>query len=315
MSRQEYFNFIEEKLSGLAYRIEMRGGLNLLDLHLHSENFYNDLFNILFDWSLQNCNTTCQNTAGIDLIDSKNKTVLQVSATTTKQKVESTLAKLSKYADYSFKFISISKDADKLRKQKFKNPHKLKFDPSEDIYDVPGLLCIISSMPIEKLKTVYEFIKKELKNEPDPSKLESNLTTIINIISKEDWGQKTNSYENIPYEIEKKITYNQLDSARVLIEDYNIHYHRIEKIYSDFDKQGVNKSMSVLNCIRSEYLSFCKNQTPDQCFFSIIDIVKQKILSSSNYSGLPEEELELCVQILVVDAFIRCKIFKNPERL
>ena len=39
------------------------------------------------------------------------------------------------------------------------------------------------------MKEVYDFLKKELKNEPDPEKLESNLTTIIKIISKEDWSQ------------------------------------------------------------------------------------------------------------------------------
>jgi hypothetical protein len=28
---------------------------------------------------------------------------------------------------------------------------------------------------------------------------------------------------------------------------------------------------------------------------------------------IPQEEMEMCVGILVVDAFIRCKIFKNPN--
>ncbi|MFH1962854.1 MAG: SMEK domain-containing protein [bacterium] len=40
MSRLKYFNFIEEKLNFLAYRIEVRGGLNILDLHLHSEDIF-----------------------------------------------------------------------------------------------------------------------------------------------------------------------------------------------------------------------------------------------------------------------------------
>jgi hypothetical protein len=37
------------------------------------------------------------------------------------------------------------------------------------------------------------------------------------------------------------------------------------------------------------------------------------IEESSNYRVLPFEELEMCVDILVVDAFMRCKIFENPE--
>ena len=120
-------------------------------------------------------------------------------------------------------------------------------------------------------------------------------------------------FEIIPYDIEIKISYNQLEKAKVLIDDYKVHYHRIDKIYSDFDKQGVNKSLSVLNGIRNEYILLADNVSPDQCFFSIIDKVVRKIRESANYTAIPDEELTLCVQILVVDAFIRCKIFKNPS--
>jgi hypothetical protein len=42
---------------------------------------------------------------------------------------------------------------------------------------------------------------------------------------------------------------------------------------------------------------------------NVIDI----ILKSKNYREIPYEELEMCVDILIVDAFVRCKIFKNPE--
>ena len=313
MNRSKYFNFIESKLSLLATRIEMRGGLNILDLHLHSENFYLHFFKVLFGWKLQNLNAVYQNAAGVDLVDKTNKIIVQVSATATKQKVESALAKdLSAYKGYSFKFISISKDTKDLRTKIFSNPHNLTFSPAEDILDVPSLLASIIQMDTGRQKEVYEFLKKELKEDPDPEKIESNLTTIIKILSKEDWSQGGSGFETVPYDIEAKISYNQLDAARVLIDDYKIHYPRIEKIYSDFDKQGANKSLSILNGIRTEYIAIGSVASPDQWFFSIIEKVVQKILASANYTPIPEEELKLCVQILVVDAFIRCKIFKNP---
>ncbi|HAB54219.1 MAG TPA: hypothetical protein DCE80_18900 [Ignavibacteriales bacterium] len=314
MNRQTNFNFIKEKLSLLATCIEMSGGLNILDLHLHSENFYLHFFNLLFGWELQNLNAVQKNAAGVDLVDTSNKIIVQVSATATKQKIESALAKnLSNYKGYAFKFISISKDAKNLRTKTFSNPHNLTFSPDDDIFDIPSLLKLICSMDIDQQKGVYEFLKKELKSEPDPEKIESNLTTIIKILSKEDWSQGTSGFETLPYDPEIKISYNQLDTARVLIDDYKIHYHRIDKIYSDFDKQGVNKSISILNVIRTEYLDLGAKVSRDQCFFSIIDKVSQKIRASANYTPIPDEELVLCVQILVVDAFIRCKIFKNPS--
>jgi hypothetical protein len=313
MNRLNYFNLIEEKLGYLAYQIKLRGGLNLLDLHLHSENFYLHFLKVLFGWELQNRNAINQNAAGIDLVDTTNKIVVQVSATANRQKIESALAKnLVAYKGYSFKFISISKDAKNLRTKTFSNPYNLTFQPAKDIFDISALLNVSTVMTIDQQKEVYEFLKKELKSEPDPEKIESNLTTIIKILSKEDWSQGVPDFETVPFDVEAKISYNQLNTARVLIEDYAVHYHRIDKIYSDYDRHGANKSLSILKSIRTEYAKLGAVDSPDQCFFSIIEKVVQKILASANYTPIPEEELALCVQILVVDAFIRCKIFKNP---
>ena len=66
MNRSEYFDFVERKLSELATRVQLRGGLNILNLHLHSENFYCDLLNLIYSWSLHNLNATDTNAAGID---------------------------------------------------------------------------------------------------------------------------------------------------------------------------------------------------------------------------------------------------------
>ena len=315
MNRLNNFNYIEDKLNYLAYRIESRGGLNLLELNLHSENFYLHFLNLLFDWDLKNLNSEKQNVAGIDLVDTKNNIIIQVSATASKQKIESALAKdLSQYRGFCFKFIAISKNASSLRLNKYINPHNLEFTPAKDIYDVSGLLKIILGMNITRQAAIYDFLEKELKHEPDPQKMESNLTSIINVLSKEDWNLKKVGFEVDSYSIEDKISYNQLDQAKTIIDDFKIHYSRIDKIYSEYDKQGSNKSQSILNGIRSEYIDWAVNSviTPDQCFLKIIDSVIKKIKKSANYIHIPEEELELCVQILVVDAFIRCKIFKNP---
>ncbi len=317
MNRSEYFNYIERELSILATRINVRGGLNILDLNIHAENFYLHFFNLLFGWNLSNINSIQQNAAGIDLVDTTNSIIIQVSSTATKQKIESALNKkdISNYPGYSFKFISISKDIEDLRTKTFANPYNLTFSPASDIFDIASLLKIIVCLEIDQQKGIYDFLKKELKSEPDPEKIESNLATIIKILSKENWNQESLGFEVVPYDIEEKISYNQLDTARVLIDDYKIHYCRIDKIYSDFDKQGVNKSISILNGIRKEYLKLALETvvSPDQLFLLVIEKVIQKIRGSANYTPMADEELDLSVQILVVDTFIRCKIFKNPS--
>jgi len=315
MNRPNYFNVIEERLNLLAERIKSRGRLNMLELNIHSESFYHHFLNELFGWNVLNENENKQNVEAIDLIDHTNKFVLQVSSTASKQKIESSLSKdsIKSYKGYKFKFVSIARDADDLRKETFKNPHGITFDPASDIIDKNSILSRIKGLPLDDQKRMYEFIKKELISEIDQLKLESNLATVINILSKEDWNKNEPIAEINSFEIDRKISYNDLDSAKMIIEDYSVHYNRVDKIYTEFDTQGSNKSSSVLSTIRQEYAKLKSNLSDDQLFFEVISKVQEKVLNSYNYTSIPFDELELCINILVVDAFIRCKIFENPE--
>lgn len=315
MNRPNYFNVIEERLNLLALRIISRGRLNILDLHGHSENFYQFFLNEIYCWVVTNENDIKQNVEAIDLIDHTNKYVLQVSSTASKQKIESSLSKSSikSFIGYTFKFVSIARDADELRKETFKNPHGITFNPTNDIIDKNSILSKIRGLNITDQERIYKFVKNELVMEIDPLKLESNLATVINILSKEDWNKKEPFGEINSFEIDRKISHNNLDSAKMIIDDYSVHYSRVDKIYTEFDSQGSNKSNSVLSTMRQEYAKLKSNLSDDQLFFEVISKVQEKVLNSSNYTSIPFDELELCINILVVDAFIRCKIFENPE--
>lgn len=315
MNRSKYYAYIEEKLNTLATRINYRGKLNILDLHVHSENFYLNFFNKLYGWNLENLNNRLQNVEAIDLIDCSKKIIVQVSATNTKQKIESALKKdiIKKHKDYTFKFISISKDAGDLRGKEYTNYHNVKFIPVNDIYDMTSILAHILPLEIGKQKKIYKFIKDELGGEVDIVKLESNLATIIDILSKEDWDIRDSPASIDSFEIERKISFNNLDRAKNMIDDYKIHHNRIDRIYSEFDLSGKNKSSSVIGAIRKEYIKAKKTIHDDDLFFQVSDRVQEKVIRSANYVKIPIDELELCINILVVDAFIRCKIFENPE--
>lgn len=316
MNRSRYFDYIDEKLNILAWRIEKRGKLNLLDLNIFSETFFADMLNILFGFQLKNLNNEKQNVEGIDLVDEKNKIIAQVSSTCTKQKVESSLAKdiLEKYKGYRFKFISISKDAKKLKQNTFYNPHNVLFEPMNDIIDIPFVQNKILSMQIDQQRYCYEFFKKEFGNDIDIVKVDSNLATIINILAKENLDIRPEIPEVIAFEINKKIEYNDLLKIRGIIDDYKVYYKKLNEKYEEYDKQGVNKTLSILSIIRNQYFELSSNVKVSQdLFFSIIDSIIDIIVKSKNYIEIPYEELEMCVHILVVDAFIRCKIFENPE--
>jgi len=287
----------------------------MLDIHLHSENFYLHFFNLLYSFQLENLNTKLQNVEAIDLIDHTSKIIIQVSATCTKQKVESALNKpiLNQYKNYSFKFISISKDATELRKKTFNNPYSLVFNPASDIYDIVFVLRDVLNKKAEELKKIYTFIKEELGSEIDIVKLDSNLASVINILSREKWDDANKSESVNRFDIERKITHNDLKDSKELINEYCQFNGKVDQKYSEFDAMGSNKSNSVLATIKREYLRLKNTGTPDFVFQTVIEKIKEKVLESANFVEIPIDELELCIDILVVDAFIRCKIFENPQ--
>jgi len=320
MQRKNYFDYIEEKLAILSIRVKNRGKLNILDVHMHSENFYRDLMNLLYDWSLNNINNSIQNVEAIDLIDYNKKIIVQISATVTKAKIEKSLDKkiIEKYAQrgYKFKFVSIAENADKLRKQNYQNPYGVGFEPQNDIFDISSLEKDIIDLQAEKMERVYQFIKTELGNMPDSISFNSDLATIINILAE----VKLDSDEPLGninmYEIDKKIAFNKLDIASMIINDYKIFYNQIEKKYREFDRMGLNKSMLILQLLRRMYIDALLNNkynNSDLLFVGLIDEVKEIVKNSRNHSEISKETLEVCASMLVVDAFMRCKIFKNPE--
>ncbi|RYZ87350.1 MAG: hypothetical protein EOP04_11890 [Proteobacteria bacterium] len=315
MKSKAYFDLCTRKLAVLATEVELRGSVNILDVHVHCEDFYARFLNLLFGYSLENLNATQQNSAGIDLIDKTGKIVLQVSSTATFDKVQTALShtKLAGLKGYLFKFVSIAKDASDLRKKVFDNPHGLNFSPIGDIIDLKSITTILLHSVPSKQKQIYSFLHEELPlSEVEPPS-ETNIAALINILSAEDLSPHAQSGSPIPFSIDDKLVFNNLVVAKELVENYAVYQPRIDALYASFDAAGKNRSTSVLGTFHSIYLKLKKDgEKDDDLFFSIIEAVMEAAKKSANYVAISEEELELCIQILAVDAFMKCRIFKRP---
>lgn len=317
MNRDIYISYIEERLFTLCYRIEQRGKLNVLNYHLHSENFYRDFLNLLYGWKLENLNNVMQNVEAIDLIDETNKIFIQVSATNTKKKIDDTFKKsiFQSYTGYTFKFVSIARTADGLRKKKYCVPQNISFTTTQDMYDLSIILKTIYNLDIDKIEEIYNFIKKELGVDTSVEKLESNLTTIIKLLAKEDLNNPSKLIVQNSFEIDRKIEFNKLKNSRRLINVYKIYQGTVDKIYSFFDQMGQNRSLFVSQHINKIYISLLSKKAGDDLFQCISEKVCEEIRNSANFQSntMTIEEMTTCVDILIVDTFIRCNIFENPE--
>lgn len=223
MNRSHIFQSCALLLGALCARVEMLGKLNILNLHVHCEDFYAELLNRLYSLQLKNMNAYVQNAEGVDLIDSTAKVLLQVSSTATMQKINSALGKdLSEYKGHGFRFMSISKDASHLRKATYSNPHELTFNPAEHIYDVGSLLRIIQHLDLAKQREIYEFLRNELSEQGYERLMEeSNLASVINIIAKENLDVSPDAMP-VDFNVDEKVALNGLEAAAGVIEDYKI---------------------------------------------------------------------------------------------
>jgi hypothetical protein len=314
MKRKEYIDYIKDKLALLAVSIKTNGKLNLLELNIHAETFFAGLFNVFFDLKLNNINETEQNADGIDLVDNINKEVFQVTATNTKTKINHSLGRnLTKYANYHFRFVVIVPDASDLKNNTYENPHNLLFDPKRDIYANADLLRILmGKTDIIEIKKVYDYFINEFEGPRDKEDYFSHISAIISILSEGRLSETNHEQSVSVFEIEEKIKFNSIQRVACIIRDLAVFSPKLDAIYSEFSKAGKNTSCFVLNKIRSFYIELVSCKNSDEKFMTIIDRVHDLVLNSTNCPKIACEELEYCIQIVIVDAFIRCKIFEHP---
>lgn len=166
MKRKNNCDDFLKKLLFLNREIELRGKLNFNDLAVHSEDFYINLFNQLLDLNLKNLNIIKSNATAIDLLDSENKIIIQVTATCTKQKIENTLKKeiLKSYADQNYKiqFVFVGFQNDRIKSWTFLNPFQIEFDPKKNIFLTEDIVRVFNTLDIPSQEGILELINLEL---------------------------------------------------------------------------------------------------------------------------------------------------------
>lgn len=166
LTRENYIKSISDNLALFQKSIEFRTELNMYDLNINAENFVRDLLNIIFNYSLENLNFTNPNQIGIDLGDTINKIAVQVTSTTNRKKVISTIDKFIKgklYEKYSYLYVFVLKDKQQKYK-KFDTYGCFDFHEIDNIIDIKSLLKRIQDLELAKLEELHTFVDREISN-------------------------------------------------------------------------------------------------------------------------------------------------------
>ena len=320
LKHSEYMVKITEKLSMSAFIIKFKGMQAQFDDHKYMEVFYRELLNMVFNYQLENAKT---NQPGYDLIDKKNYILFQVTAEDTKTKVNDTIKKINKiseeYKGYNLKFMIISERDSKLKNGVFDDV-KIVFNPKNDIVDLNYLVNQIGSLPLDRIEDVLAFIDKSLPlSNNSVVSINNNLYEVVKAIAMNYVEEESVGFEELPmkFKIEDKIRFNDLIDCYATISDLSGYHVFINNIYEQQAREGNTMFERVLRKIQREYRDIIVNNesySSNKIFHELCERITNQILLDDRLKDeFDRDVLEECVEIIVVDAFIKCKIFKRPE--
>ena len=120
---------------------------------------------------------------------------------------------------------------------------------------------------------------------------------------------------------DEKILYNNIINYKPTIEEYSIYQGKLNNIYEEIENQGSTKKAFLLQNIKTLYLKEKGKYkdiseiraNADLIFENIENEIWEILEGSSNLnSELPIETLNIAILIVMVDAFMRCKILEEP---
>ena len=316
MELKRLTSIITSRLAYLSSEVRLSGSMNLLDSNVLLEDVFKEILNITYGLKLQNANLIKQNIKAIDLIDCSSKTIIQVSSDNSKAKVQTSLDKieLPKYEGYTFKFVCISKGVSHLKKHHFNVPEGISFNAETDCYDDKRILRDVLAKDIDTIRNLASYLEKSILPATADERRPSVITYVINRLADEPLAEIAVNPDTKSFDLEPKIDFNSLKKWRDIISEYTVFSLLVDKIYRAYDEQGVNKSFAVLSSLHDLYLNLASELTGDALFDKLLESVYDIVNKDYEYNeSLTREELQMNIKIVLVDAFVKCKIFKKPE--
>lgn len=189
MNRKTLVESIIDMLGLLKHKISTYNQAGLYDIDSFSEDFFQRLLNLVFGYSLVNINIVeGKNFPAIDLGDEGQKVAFQITADSSKAKVNETIKLFLEkklHEKYNQLQILVLKNKTIFRENNFNTENKFNFDYSKDIFDIDDLVTLIRQKSVPDLETVHKFLAEELvdKSEKEQTKtIAREVETIMDLI-------------------------------------------------------------------------------------------------------------------------------------
>jgi len=170
---------------------------------------------------------------------------------------------------------------------------------------------------LKKMKQDHQSLLLNQKFKSNPSML-SNAISALADIELDDLAEVESLKSFNPSD---KINYNCIKRNVSVINEYKVYHTKINSLYEELEKQGSIKKVKLLRTIRQVYIQVkgkfvldsendleLVRENSDDIFDAVIDELYHKMEDSSFW----EEDIVFSINLIVVDAFMRCKILEEP---
>lgn len=176
--------------------------------------------------------------------------------------------------------------------------------------------------PVSLLKEWKETHETKTLNKRNvkPSLLIQAINAIADVEFSETEIEKDDKTK--PFKIKDKIEYNDVRRNRSLIDKYKVYYAKVNSIYKELELQGSFKKTKLLRNIstlyqkiKGRYIGGSANpmQVIRDNADNIIEDVEEALLECIEKDGTHhEDDIIFELSIIMVDAFIMCKILEEP---
>ncbi len=153
----------------------------------------------------------------------------------------------------------------------------------------------------------------------------SLLSKVIEAISKLDFEiheDEKNNHKHA-FSIDEKIKYNDIKRNKPLLEEYKVFYTKVNTLYHTLEEEGSFVKENLLRNIRRLYLKVlghytCESDNKIDVIRSNADNIFEDVLGmliegAEKTVRNSSEDISFGVTVVMVDAFMRCKILERPR--
>jgi hypothetical protein len=318
MNKEFHLKKICDYLGVLSKQVEIRNSINLYDTNIISEDFYNELLNMVYGYDLKNLNIEDTNAAAIDLGDKVKRISVQVTSDNRSTKVKETIRKFIEHGQHNNydRLIFLMLVNKKKYITNFDTKKKFQFDKDADILDATDIVKFLRNEPTKKLKEISEFLDNELGDVNNNKNVQtteaSEVETIIDLIEHITSHRKVNKKIDAVIDPEFKIEKRFLEySERIKKEYITLQMVYNESLNEINDLVPLDDVQELIITLYLQEISMKileeSDDNPLEALSKLVDHFENKM------SGNGKKYDRAAIKFYLVKETIECNIFPNER--